>query len=423
METPTSESLHQIAQAFIDHEVSDLLGLTLGTDRTELALNLVDHETTDQNGHRREQFEIERLLTRCFKFAIDRRQGGDDQADQEELRALVDFDADQIVVQSTLKERQKVLGSLLDRHEAVMAFEFGEDEETLTREQIALISDLAVETVRLAAFAEGDDRLPQERPGVARKADVQRWLIHKGKYHEFKWLPPYILSPEFPASSERELAEMIHLQALKKLEKTSDVYSIFPTEHRKGFENFVKTRKFDPAELQWVTIENAESLGTSLMIDPCWLFENLDRWASESRRNDLLGKLAEQIACKSPPKAPSGAAADRETVRTVLAAHPSIEKHPAQRKPNAKIDGYRIVGGPAFAHQHEGQTQFLWVPDHIAVPESSIVKHYPAVGADEPNPRHSGLAKFPELGRTAINKIKLKDSDTFNEILDLLVAR
>ena len=165
MENPTRESVLQIAQTFIDHEISDLLGLTLGTDRTELALNLVDHETTDQNGHRREQFEIERLLTRCFEFAIDRRQGSDDQADQKELQALVNFDAGQVVVQSTLKERQKVLGSLLDHHEAVMAFELGEDEDMLTREQIALISGLAVETVRLAAFAEGDDRLPQERPG------------------------------------------------------------------------------------------------------------------------------------------------------------------------------------------------------------------------------------------------------------------
>jgi hypothetical protein len=172
----------------------------------------------------------------------------------------------------------------------------------------------------------------------------------------------------------------------------------------------------------WVTIENAERLATTLMIDPCWLFENLDLWASEARRRRLVGQLAEHVARKTPSKAPSGTAADKETVRAILANHPSIEKHPAQRKPNAKIDGYRVAGGLAFAHQHEGKTQFLWIPDDISVPESAIVKHYPAVGSDEASTRHSGLAKFPELGRSAVNKVKLKDSNAFNEILDRLVA-
>lgn len=423
MENLSREKVQEIAQDFINNEVSDIINLFLGQDRTALALDLENHKSQDLSGGTRDQFDIELLLGRCFDFAVERRQCRDDEADQDSLRALVEFNAGDTVINSTFTERQETLGLLLNLHEAVMAFEYGDDDDTLTREQIALLSELAVETVRLAAFAEGEDRLPQERPGVARKADVQRWLLHKGKYREFKRLPPFILKPEVPSPSARELAETIYHQALRQLDKTREVHSILPPEHRPGFEAYLKTKAFAPDNLQWVTPENAECLGTALMIDPCWLFESLDLWASEARRRHMIGQLAEQIARKSPPKAPAGVVADKETLREVLTTHPSIEKHPAQRKPNAKIDGYRVIEGIAFAHQHEGKTQFLWVPDEISVPENSIVKHYPEVGADEPTARHSGLAKFPELGRTGINKIKVKDSDSFNEMLELLVAK
>ncbi|MFL1404633.1 hypothetical protein ACJO2E_04710 [Marinobacter sp. M1N3S26] len=423
MENLTLERLRQVAQDFVFNEVSDLLSITLGDDRKVLALDLDHHETKDLSGNRRKAFHIEQILENCFQFAVERRQGGDDEADQQMLRSLANFDAGELVVDSTLKERQTVLGELLELHEAVMAFEYGDDDDALTREQIALLSGLAVETVRLAAFAEGEDKLPQERPGVARKADVQRWLLHKGKYREFKWRPPFVLKPDAPSPSARELAETIHHQALRQLDKTSEVYSILSPEHRPGFEAYLKAKAFDPENLQWVTPDNAETLGIALMIDPCWLFESLDFWASEARRRHMVGQLAEQMARKSPPKAPSGVVADKETLREVLTNHPSIEKHPAQRKPNTKIDGYRVIGGIAFAHQHAGKTQFLWVPDEIAVRDPSIVKHYPAVGSGEPTTRHSGLAKFPELGRAGIKKIKVKDSDSFNEILNLLVAR
>jgi hypothetical protein len=423
MENPSREKLQEIAQNFINNEVSDVINLFLGQDRTALALDLENHKSHDLSGGTREQFDIELLLDRCFEFAVERRQGPDDQADQHSLRALVEFNAGDAVIDSTFEERQENLGLLMDLHEAVMNFEYGKDDDTLTREEVALVSGLAVETVRLAAFAEGEDKLPQERPGVARKADVQRWLLHKGKYREFKWLPPFVLKPEAPSPSARELAETIHHQALRQLDKTSEVSSILPPEHRPSFEAYLKTKAFDPDNLQWVTPENAETLGVALMIDPCWLFESLDFWASEARRRHMVGQLAEQVARKSPPKAPSGVVADKETIREVLTNHPLIEKHPAQRKPNAKIDGYRVIGGIAFAHQHEGKTQFLWVPDEISVPESTIVKHYPAVSSDEPTTRHSGLAKFRELGRIGINKIKVRDSDAFNEILNLLVAQ
>ncbi|WP_417517893.1 hypothetical protein [Marinobacter sp.] len=423
MENPSREKLQKIAQNFINNEVSDVINLFLGQDRAELALDLENHKSRDLSGGTREKFDIDMLLTRCREFAVERRQGADDQADQDSLRALVQFNAGDAVIDSTFKERQETLGQLLDLHKAVMNFEYGKDDDTLTREEIALVSGLAVETVRLAGFAEGEDKLPQERPGVARKADAQRWLLHKGKYREFKWLSPFVLKPEAPSPSARELAETIHHQSLRQLDKTKEVYSILSPEHRPGFEAYLKTKVFDPDNLQWVTPENAETLGTALMIDPCWLFESLDVWASEARRHQMLDRLAEQMARKSPPKAPSGVVADKETIREVLTNHPLIEKHPAQRKPNAKIDGYQVMGGTAFAHQHEGKTQFLWVPDEITLPESTIVKHYPAVSSDEPTTRHSGLAKFRELGRIGINKIKVRDSDAFNEILNLLVAQ
>lgn len=415
------EDLKALAESYIHNEIRDLLNIVLGDDRSELALDLENHPTEDQAGAERARFELERLLERCHDFAFNAVQGGDDVADQDMLRSFYNVNLQDVAVDPS--NSMAVIGTLLEAHEARMTLEFPQsNEDQLSREQISLLSGLAVETIRLAGFAEGDDCLPQQRPGVAKSADVKRWLKHKGRYQEFQRVPPRILKPEAPAADETELASDIRMQTYRHLEKTAEVYEILPSESdRLAFKAFFKNKHFDPADLDWVTPENALLLSKPLRIDAKWLFENLDRLASQARRELLLAQMEDETLDEALPKAPDDTVVTPELIRRVLRSHAEIQQHPAERKPNVKLDGYLVSGGHAFAHEHNGKSQFLWVPESLPVSEDVVRKHYPSVGASQPMARHSGLSKFPELARREVKKVHVKSPEVLNGIVEALL--
>lgn len=417
------EDLKAFAQSYIHNEIRDLLNVVLGDDRSELVLGLKDHPTKDRAGSDRTRFELEMLLERCHDFAFNAVQGGDDKSDQEMLEAFFSINLKDLAVDPSNTDSMAIVGTLLEAHVARMTLEFPvSDDDLLTRDQISLLSDFAVETIRLAGFAEGDDCLPQQRPGVAKSADVKAWLKHKGRYQEFQRVPPRILKPEAPAADEMELASDIRMQTYRHLETTAEVYEILPSEsNRLAFKAFFQNKHFDPADLDWVTPENAQLLSKPLRIDAKWLFENLDRLAFQSRRELLLAQMEDETLDEPLPKAPEDTAITPELIRRVLRSHAEIQRHPAERKPNVKLDGYLVSGGHAFAHEHNGKSQFLWVPESLPVSEDIVRKHYPAVDDSQPMARHSGLSKFPELARTQVKKVHVKTPEVLNGIVEALL--
>lgn len=418
------EDLKTFAENYIYNEIRDLLNMVLGDDRSELALNLENHPTQDRAGGYRTRFELEMLLQSCHDFAFNAVQGGDDEADQEMLRSFYSISLRDVAVDPSNTDSMAVIGTLLEAHEARMTLEFPQsDDELLTREQISLLSGFAVETIRLAGFAEGDDLLSQQRPGEAKTVDVKRWLKHKGRYKEFQPLPTYIHKPEVPAADEMELASDIRMQAYRHLEKTAEVYKILPSESdRLAFKAFFKNKRFDLADLDWVTPENAQLLSKPLWIDAKWLFENLDRLASRARRELLLAQMKDEALDEPLPKAPGDTVVTPELIRRVLRSYAEIQRHPAERKPNVKLDGYLVSGGHAFAHEHNGKSQFLWVPESLPVSEDVVRKHYPSVDHSQPMARHSGLSKFSELARAKVKKVHLKTPDVLNNVVEALLG-
>jgi hypothetical protein len=404
--------------------LKDLIGLVLGDDRSELALDLENHPTKDLLGSDRVLFELEILMESCHDFAFNAVQGDDDMADQEMLDAFYSINLQRLAVDPSNTDPMAVIGTLLEAHQARMTLEFPAfDNSGLTREQISLLSGFAVETIRLAGFAEGEDCLPQQRPGEAKVADVKRWLKHKGRYQEFQRVPPYILKPEAPAADETELAGEIRMQTYRHLEKTALVYKILPGESdRSAFEAFFKNKRFDPAHLDWVTPENAQLLSKPLMIDARWLFENLDRLASKARRKMLLLQMADETLDEPLPEASVDSVVTAELIRRVFKSHAKIQRHSAERKPNVKLDGYRVAGGHAFAHEHNGKSQFLWVPESLPLSGDAVRKHYPAVDESGPMARHSGLSKFPELARTKVKEVLVKNPDVLNDLVGALLS-
>ena len=423
MDANNLEDLKIFARDYIQSEIQDLLNIVLGDDRSRLALDLENHETKDFEGCVRTRFELELLLERCHDFAYNAVQGGDDKADQEALDAFYSINLGDIAVSPTNTDSMAIIGTLLEVHRARMTLEFPiSDDDQLSREQISLLSGLAVETIRLAGFAEGDDCLPQQRPGVAKTADVKQWLKHKGRYQEFKRVPPQILKPTDPAPDERELAGEIRRQTYRHLEKTAQVFNLLPSaSDRSAFEAFFKNKRFDPENLDWITPDNAALLSKHLKIDARWLFENLHRLGSQASREQMLAEMEGDRSDDLLPRAPSETVVTPELIRRVLRSHDEIQRHPAERQPNVKLDGYMVLGGQAFAHEHNGKSQFLWVPESLPVSEGAVRKHYPAVGSSEPMARHSGLAKFSELARTQVKKVHIKTPDVLNEVVEALL--
>ncbi|KAA1172793.1 hypothetical protein FWJ25_13340 [Marinobacter salinexigens] len=417
------EDLASFATNFIQSEVKDLLNVVLGDDRSRLALDLIDVESMDFDGCVRTQFELEKLLERCHDFAFNAIQGSDDKADQEALEAFYHINLRDVAVTPSNTDSMAIIGTLLEAHHARMTLEFPiSEDDQLTREQISLLSGLAVETIRLAGFAEGDDYLPQQRPGIAKTADVKRWLKHKGRYQGFKRVPPQILKPTEPAQDERELAGEIRRQTYRHLVKTAEVFDLLPSASDRGdFEAFFKNKQFDPERLDWVTTTNATLLGKHLMIDAKWLFENLHRLASQACRERLLAEMENSQSDDPLHKAPNETVVTPDLIRRVLRSHDEIQRHPTQKKPNVKLDGYMVSGGQAFAHEHNGKSQFFWVPESLPVSEDAVRKHYPAVGSSEPMARHSGLSKFPELARTKVKKVHVRTPEVLNEVVEALL--
>jgi hypothetical protein len=417
------EDLKTFARDYIQSEIQDLLNIVLGGDRSRLALDLENHETKDLEGRARTRFELELLLERCYDFAYNAVQSGDDKADEEALDAFYSINLIDVAVDPSNTDSMAIIGTLLEAHQARMTLEFPiSDEDRLTREQVSSLSGFAVETIRLAGFAEGDDLLPQQRPGVAKAADVKRWLKHKGRYQEFTRVSPQILKPKEPAQDEKELASQIRLQTYRHVEKAAQIFGLLPSElDQSAFEAFFKNKRFDPESLDWVTPDNAKLLSKHLMIDARWLFENLDRLASQARREQLLAEMEGEETDDSLPRAPSETVVTPELIRRVLRGHDEIQRHPAEKKPNVKLDGYRVSGGHAFAHEHNGKSQFFWVPESLPVSEDAVRKHYPAVGSSKPMARHSGLSKFSELARTKVKKVHVKTPEVLNEVVEALL--
>jgi hypothetical protein len=52
----------------------------------------------------------------------------------------------------------------------------------------------------------------------------------------------------------------------------------------------------------------------------------------------------------------------------------------------------------------------------------AVRKHYPAVDESGPMARHSGLSKFPELARTKVKEVLVKNPDVLNDLVGALLS-
>lgn len=407
---PTPKALTEVADAFINCEFRALIDL-FGSEALSECLNESSRNATDP-------FALDSMLRRTYHFAVDSEEGGSEHDDNLALGLLMDFDLGGELSVSTKAERKKALKPLWHLHYARMKLEFAEPDDTLDRQEISLLSGLAVETIRLAGYAEGEDQLVQERGGHVHHLEAKRWLKHKGLYTPLKKLPVNVMRPDVPARDTRDLCQTILHQCHRSVLTVSDLKGLFGEEHRAGWSYFLDNRKFDLARSGWVTTSNARSLGELINLDIVWLFENLHRLKAEAEREELVRNLVSGTENVEITDAPSDAVITAELIRQIINGRPDIHQHPAQQGPNKKIDGYRLENGAAFAHQHDTQTQYLWVPDFVSVERTDLETFYAASEGDGLAGRHSGLLKFPELGRSKpVKKVHIKNGAVLNDVL------
>ncbi|QCF27475.1 hypothetical protein [Hydrocarboniclastica marina] len=409
----TQEDLRRIADDFIGSEVSGLLNLALGDDRKEVALDLDGYRTRGPDGEVRTKFAIQELLERVFAFAVMAEEVGREREDEEALDAFLDFDAGRVAI-SSRSERLELL-ELAELHRARLTLEFGYEGEALTRTQVALLGDFAEETVRAAGFAEGDAHLPQMQGGHVTREDARRWLNHKGRYKPLKRFPPSPFEPTWEPHTIDALMGWMSGQIVKLGGDNRILVNAVSPELRQDFERALDCGSIEERRTEWVTPSNAQALARHLKVSAKWLYEHADRLACDSSRRKVLRSMEEIVL---PPEKPSlELSVTAEGMRKFFDGEPDIERHPAQTKPNKKMDGYRIKGGVTFTHQHDGQTQFLWLPAQVAFDRRLQARFYPSPEAQGRNTgRHSGLGKYRELARAPLNKVTVKTYEDLEHI-------
>lgn len=410
---PKPQELHDVAEEFIDNELSALISVIGSRSVYESFL------AARENG---EPTQLQDLLNRTYQFAVNAIESGQETEDQPLLDMLCDLDLGDGVCVSTLQDRRQALMNLSILHQARISLELDDPASaTLYRNELALLSGLSEETIRLAAYSEDDaERLAQDRGGLVRAEEAKRWLLAKNLHKPFQPLPKVVHSPTESAKTVKDLAQTFYAQGFRMGLSRTDLRGLFGEEQRPGWAYMLDQHGFDLARTEWLTPANARTLGEILNLDPVWTFDNLHRLRAEAERRQLLTEL--EALREEPPltEAPTDRPVTAELVREVITSQPGLQRHPAQRTENKKLDGYQLDNGLAFAHQHETKTQYLWVPAELPIDDERLVTNYPAIGAGETAGRHSGLLKFPELGRTAVKKVQIRHGAVLNDILNML---
>lgn len=299
----------------------------------------------------------------------------------------------------------------------VKIHDFGsENFDYLTLEDLALLADMSVASVKNAQYAKNDDRLIVSDDGRVTAEDARRWL--KGRRH-FK--PTYFYDSKFATLEQvKELKTIIEVrnmlqwrgQAMQVTAKQiADAFdgaisvevaeNEFCREYR--VERFDQPR--DPIDLaEMLTPSICINLAKLLDIDPIWFVKTATKLAAENLAERLVQnavKNANQVlnekglssdAVSQTPVAPEEIAT-AGTIRQLLVNTPGLSQHPKFKKGNTKIEAYLLDNERAIAHEYNLRNQALWVRSDGISDELLEINH------ETDRALHSGLLKYPELAK------------------------
>ena len=299
-------------------------------------------------------------------------------------------------------------------------------------DDIASVGGFALQTVRVATYAKGENQLKVVNRDKVERAEAVRWLTLKGRFKPSRYDYPHEYSPKQELSSARQFPYWLRSACERRnLAPEQLAARIFANlEHRAAFLNVLSYRAdFIDFERPWFSNEIALSMGLALDIDPLWIAKSVLRIA-HNEKLDRAVKILSEIdvqrpeAEERPEDISDSHPLDPIVAKKVLGSSPSVSRHPLQKKPNAKMDGYLHSGVGTITHQHDSKTQYIWIREIDFSPDLHCFVHdrYPASEVNKAGHygRHSGLKKYPDLVDADLVRIHVTTVGELNKLLDLL---
>ena len=286
-------------------------------------------------------------------------------------------------------------------------------------EDLALLADMSVASVKNAQYTKGEDRLVVGEDGTIAAEDAWRWLQGRRNFTPTRFYDSRFstLEPVKELKSFDELRNMLRgrsramqISAQQISEAFEGALSVEVVEREFGGEFY---RVYSPdQEFDIRDFSNAlkpvvcANLAKLLKLDPSWFVITATKLTAEAIAKYYVNEM-EEAARKAltdlglpnrwssePPVDPEDIpTADK--IRQALTAAPGLAYHPKFKKGNAKIEAYIGENGRAIAHEYNLRTQSLWIRmEGLDAEASQVLLNMPY---SMESGMHSGLSKYPEL--------------------------
>lgn len=310
-----------------------------------------------------------------------------------------------------------------------------EPENTISRKILAILAEVSEESVRQAHYAKGEDRLVgcEASNNFYSRIEAIRWLKVKGKFSPCRYAEKdlFQFNPDAVFDSSISFSNWIRDVCIHNNIDIGMLPDVLGIKDREGdikiffdhsLNRFCDENFYGYLPMQWLTAKVSIKLAQLLKISPEWMVRTVHavkKIQEEETLQKALKELPEQVAT---PRVDidDNTAINADLAKQELEYCEWVTRHPSQKKPNKKMDGYQCEK-VTFTHQHDGKAQILWLPAEYKskITVSCKIVDYPAkdVNKDGQYNRHSGLKKYQELSEADLIKVILKDVGSFRGVL------
>lgn len=295
-------------------------------------------------------------------------------------------------------------------------------------EDLALLANMSVASVKNAQYNKGDDCLIVGDSGSVSSEDAWRWLQGRRNFKPTRFYDSRFetLEPITDINSLLELKNMLRGRIKVMNITTQNVVDAFEGTISKG----VVEREFLSKDYEQYPIVDDQplkvedyldllkpkvcaNLAKMLKLDPSWFVLKAINITSQAFAERLV-QARESDAHKAleamglphyfstdkpvdPDEIPTA-----EKIRQVLESHSNLSYHPKFKKGNAKIEAYLADNGRSIAHEYNLRNQAVWLClDGIS---TEVINNLIYIRHTPDCEKHSGLNKYPEFSQGHLTK-------------------
>lgn len=315
---------------------------------------------------------------------------------------------------------------------------------TAAVEELALLADMSVASVKNAQYTKGDDRLIVREDGWVASEDAWRWLQGRRNF-----IPTRLYDSRF--STLEPIKELKSFEELKNMlrgrRRAMQVTAQQLTEAFNGALSVgVVEREFcreyygdysSPDDLDIVAFSEAfqpvvcANVARLLNLNPSWFVITATKLTAEALASHLVQDVEKKarealvdmglpdewstVSPVDPDEIPTA-----EKIRQTLTTTPGLAYHPKFKKGNAKIEAYVTESGRTIAHEYNLRNQALWI--RMEGLDKDVGKALLDMPHSLGSGTHSGLAKYPELTDGRLGKFSPRSMAQVTQIVNAVLT-